>query len=345
MSCYINSMLQCMTFCTTFLRYFSLDQVKKHYEANYMKGCKPGSSFCPLSGFVEHLQMYRFLSDTGTYAFFQPNTFLGEGFRSERRWQGMGDGTEPTQEDAQEYLIYLLPGITNPWYPGSNKCQSLESEKRFGGATIVSRKCLRRCGAPEKRQNEHFTTVVLNFRPRDLSPKGTPVASLKRVSLSDLLVHYSEEQILPLAEAVDCQFCKSKQQHTEKRDFTKYPPVLVLQLARFRADGSKIENPVDFEETLGMPGLTYNLRSVSAHLPGHYISYVKSDTNWFLTNDRYVREFAPGEELLDQKDIRNQAYVLFYEPDPFDYYRYLKNVLRDEVTIVHFLNVLITLLN
>ncbi|KAF8821236.1 putative Ubiquitin carboxyl-terminal hydrolase 3 [Cardiosporidium cionae] len=109
-----------------------------------------------------------------------------------------------------------------------------------------------------------------------------------------------------------CKICK-KQTIAERQFFLMRPPrILLIQLKRFSADGSKLPYRVDFPiNDLIIPNcntnVAYVLIGVVQHRgksgkAGHYISFVrrkrKSSTTWFKCDDEKV-------VLVDEMEVRN----------------------------------------
>ncbi|CAJ0925544.1 unnamed protein product [Ranitomeya imitator] len=221
------------------------------------------------------------------------------------------------QQDAQEFLRFLLDGLHNEvnritvrpkpctqdldHLPDAEKGKQmwkryLEREdsrivELFVGQLKSSLTCTE-CG--------YCSTVFDPFW--DLS---LPIAkkSVPEVSLMDCIRLFTKEDVLDGDEKPTCCRCKARRRCTKKFTIQKFPKILVLHLKRFsegRIRSSKLSTFVNFplkdldlrefsSET--STHATYNLYAVSNHsgttMGGHYTAYCKSPNNgeWHTFND------------------------------------------------------------
>lgn len=85
------------------------------------------------------------------------------------------------------------------------------------------------------------------------------------------------------------------------------PLVLTVHLKRQRADGSKVDDPVEYETVMTLLGCTYHLFGICFHRDGHYTAACELDGAWRLMDDDQVRPYEATEDAA--KDV----YMLFFK--------------------------------
>ncbi|CAL8268141.1 unnamed protein product [Merluccius merluccius] len=248
------------------------------------------------------------------------------------------------QQDAQEFLRFLLDGLHNDvnratvcprasedfdHLPDTEKSQKMWSRYResedskvvdlFVGQLKSSLTCSE-CG---------FCSTM--FDPFwDLS---LPIAqeNSEEATLTDCMRLLTREDVLDGEERPTCQRCKVRRKCSKKFAIQKFPQVLVLHLKRFSeppALSSKLTTFVDFplaeldlSEFASADDVhaVYSLYAVSNHsgniLGGHCTAYCKNPEleQWYRFNDSRVSPMSASE-------VRSSdAYVLFYELAPHQY--------------------------
>ncbi len=102
------------------------------------------------------------------------------------------------------------------------------------------------------------------------------------------------------------------------------PPILTLVLQRIDAYERKNMVPIDVQKHLSIQGKTYELKSIVLHRgnhleKGHFVALVNNDNDWFLCNDKTIKQCRAGQDVLLQarKLIKGgntlTPYILFYE--------------------------------
>ena len=99
---------------------------------------------------------------------------------------------------------------------------------------------------------------------------------------------------------------------------TRWPPVLVLHVKRFRQDATgrlrKIPEHLFFEELLHSAefGVTYSLQAVAVHKGpfgrGHYVAFVRDSSDQWV----HVDDSAPPAPVPFAAVQRSQAYLLVF---------------------------------
>nr|XP_034190635.1 ubiquitin carboxyl-terminal hydrolase Usp2-like isoform X1 [Osmia lignaria]XP_034190636.1 ubiquitin carboxyl-terminal hydrolase Usp2-like isoform X1 [Osmia lignaria] len=247
-----------------------------------------------------------------------------------------------SQQDAQEFLRYLLEGLHEDVNRVTVKPQpihtdipemftdsqkAVESWKRylrsedsmvvdvFVGQLRSSLRCT---------SCDHVSVTLDPFW--DLS---LPIPARNgTVKLSQCLEHFTREEVLDGDEKPTCSKCQMRRKCTKSFSIQKFPKILVIHLKRFspmeRYRG-KLNVMVDFPLTgldlsafaaPRVPGCTYNLYGVANHsgttYSGHYTAYCKHPYSgeWHEYNDSRV-SVVPARSV-----VSSEAYVLFYEQQP-----------------------------
>lgn len=163
------------------------------------------------------------------------------------------------------------------------------------------------------------------------------IGSSKGIKLESAFVNFCLPEVLDGKDRYRCENCNELVQSTKTLTLKSLPPVLCVQLKRFRHDSyfsSKLNNVVEYpvegldlrhflhKEFIGSPlssSSEYDLLGIVNHRGsfngGHYVAYCRDLANgrWLEFDDSRVREISESELL------GVQAYLLFYiqkgEPD------------------------------
>ncbi|XP_026854356.1 ubiquitin carboxyl-terminal hydrolase 2-like [Electrophorus electricus] len=322
-TCFMNSILQCLS-NTHDLRDYCL---RNTHRIDLNNNCRAKAALME-----EFAKLTQTLWTTASNEAVSPSDFKTQVQKYAPRFMGYN------QQDAQEFLRFLLDGLHNEVNRGSlrartpvedfdhlsddekakrmwNKYLEREDSKvvdLFVGQLKSSLTCSE-CG---------FCSTV--FDPFwDLS---LPIAkSSGEVTLNDCLRLFTKEDVLDGNEKPTCQRCKAKRKCTKKFTIQKFPKVLVLHLKRFseaRVKTAKLSTFVNFPikeldlrqfASDNSVNAIYNLYAVSNHtgttLGGHYTAYCRNPSSgeWYTYNDSRVSPMSSSQ-------VRSSdAYVLFYE--------------------------------
>ncbi|BAT76182.1 hypothetical protein LR48_Vigan01g244600 [Vigna angularis] len=297
-TCFLNSVLQCLTYTEPLAAYL---QSGKHKTSCHVAG------FCALCAIQNHVS--RALQSTGRIL--SPEDLVGNlrcisrNFRNAR------------QEDAHEYMVNLLECMHKCCLPSGVPSESPSAyeksfvHKIFGGRLRSQVKC-------------HQCSYCSNkFDPfLDLS-----LEIFKADSLQKALANFTAAEWLDGGEReYYCQRCKQKVSARKQLTIHKAPYVLTIHLKRFHAHdpGQKIKKKVNFSCALDLKpfvsgsydgDVKYSLYGVLVHTgssthSGHYYCYVRTSNNmWYTLDDNRVSHVSE-REVLNQ-----QAYMLFYVRD------------------------------
>ena len=236
------------------------------------------------------------------------------------------------QHDAHEFLASLLNGIAEelhrvfPKPEGSAHCCFIHD--LFQGENISLMQC---CGCDSVRDSkETFLNLDIDLAGEDSTEKY----------LGDLLENRQHLELMKGDERVFCESCHCLQETTRRVliDADNIPPVLLIQLKRFKYDAagglSKMSDKIIFPQTLVLQKgedekVFYDLVGCVVHIgrsldSGHYVSVCKTVSRWCLFNDDYVlsvddtwlRKIYGGRVVVqdgtEAKVFKSHAYLLAY---------------------------------
>ncbi|XP_044579913.1 probable serine/threonine-protein kinase DDB_G0282963 isoform X2 [Cotesia glomerata] len=243
------------------------------------------------------------------------------------------------QQDAQEFLRYLLEGLHEDVNRVAVKPQPIltdipdhftdsqkatESWKRYlrsEDSTIVDAFVGQLRSSLQCTSCDHISVTLDPFWDLSL-PIPTRSGTVK---LNQCLEHFTKTEIMDGDEKPTCSKCQMRRKCTKRFSIQKFPKILVIHLKRFSPTErfrSKLSVLVDFPLTgldlsafaaTGVQGCTYNLYGVANHsgtpYSGHYTAYCKHPYSgeWHEYNDSRVSSVSASSV------ISSEAYVLFYE--------------------------------
>uniref|UniRef100_A0A8C5HP21 Ubiquitin carboxyl-terminal hydrolase 42-like n=1 Tax=Gouania willdenowi TaxID=441366 RepID=A0A8C5HP21_GOUWI len=284
-TCYLNSVLQCITYTPPLANYML---TKEHSKTCH----EPG--FCMMCIMENHiLQVF---ANSGRVI--RP-TAIAKHFQS------------GNQEDAHEFLRYTVEAMQQSCLPAIKLDRQTQAttliHQVFGGYLRSRVKCLN-CQAVSD-TIDPFLDVTLDIQ--DISS-----------TVSEALEQFVKAEQLGGENAYKCSKCEHMVTATKRFTVHKSANVLTVSLKRFDDfTGGKISKHVKYSEYLdlrpfmsqteGKPRI-YSLYAVLVHSGhsdryGHYFFYVKaSDNQWYRMNDTKVSKSDISAVL------KHQAYVLFY---------------------------------
>eukprot|EP00475_Leptophrys_vorax_P044966 TRINITY_DN9199_c0_g1_i4.p1 TRINITY_DN9199_c0_g1~~TRINITY_DN9199_c0_g1_i4.p1 ORF type:complete len:585 (+),score=114.01 TRINITY_DN9199_c0_g1_i4:235-1755(+) len=307
-SCYLNSILQCITYTPPLQVFFK----KYSHIAECPHGLseEKGISFCMFCEIENH---YRTIAEADKP--FIPVNILSRLSEIDR------DFLLGQHEDAHEFFRAVVRGWQSSCLGFGKKYanynlnpRSLETSfvSQLYGGYLQSELSCPSCGKSSS-SFEHF---------EDLSLEISDVTD----SLSDALETFTNPEVLDSANKYMCPECK-EQVRAEKRLTIHYAPnVLVIHLKRFRVGfQGKINKKVTFPVDLGLgPFMSsstaqtdkalYKLYGIVVHLDmfnissfGHYVAYLRDCRSaWYKLDDNRVEPVSVNTVL------KQNAYLLFY---------------------------------
>ncbi|XP_075219029.1 ubiquitin carboxyl-terminal hydrolase 2-like isoform X2 [Lycorma delicatula] len=320
-TCFLNSVVQCLS---------NTPQLKEYLTSGaYLSEINPESRGALIKSFAD---LIRDLWQ-GENKIINTTSFKSQIQRFAPRFMGY------SQQDAQEFLRYLLEGLhedvnrvtvkprdyTQIDDHLSENQKALESWKRylrcdnskivdlFVGQLKSTLKCTV-CG--------HCSTTYEVFWDLSL-PLPSRTGSLR---LSQCLEHFTKEEILDGDEMPTCSKCKVRRKCSKGFTIQKLPNILVLHLKRFSPTERfrKLSATVDFpltnldmssymDSSANLETPLYNLYAVSNHSgnthSGHYTAYCRQPhtDNWYHFNDSRV------SPIPTRHVVSSEAYILFYQ--------------------------------
>lgn len=308
-TCYLNSVLQCLTYTPPLANFCLKYQHSSSCDAAAVASDKKRE--CPFC--ILEKRIVRSLSiDSTLDSPLKINNCLrlfAEHFKHGR------------QEDAHEFLRYVIDACHNTCL----RLKKLQLQRRkggscgesgngntivkeiFGGALQSQVKCLS-CGA-ESNKVDDIMDISLDI--------------LHCGSLKDALQRFFQPEILDGNNKYKCDSCKKLVAARKQMSVLQAPNVLVIQLKRFEGIfGGKVDKPIGFEEVLVLSSYMYKgsqdlhpeyrlcgtiVHSGFSPDSGHYYAYIKDAmSRWYCCNDAYVT-LSSLQEVLSEK-----AYILFF---------------------------------
>ncbi|KAL0735036.1 hypothetical protein Bca4012_011246 [Brassica carinata] len=296
-TCYLNSVLQCLTYTEPLAAYLQ--------DVAHEQRCRV-AGFCALCAMQRHVR--NALQATGKILapkYLVSNLrCVSQNFRKCR------------QEDAHEYMISLLECMHKCCLPSGVPSESSDAyrsslvHKIFGGSLRSRVKCAQCSYCSDK--FDPFLDLSLDISRAD--------------SLQRALLRFTAVELLDNGGKVyQCERCKQKVKAEKQLTVFKAPSVLTVHLKRFEAHRSgKIDKKVEFPPAIDMKpfvsgpyegNLKYTLYGVLVHYggsihSGHYYCYVRTSSGmWYSLDDKKVYQ-------VSEKTVFNQkAYMLFYVRD------------------------------
>ncbi|KAJ7514998.1 hypothetical protein O6H91_23G068000 [Diphasiastrum complanatum] len=289
-TCYINSVLQCMTYTPPLANFFG--------KGRHRVTCQH-AEFCPMCDFEAHV--HQALSSSGQtvapYDIVKNLSCVSQDFE---RWH---------QEDAHEYMRLFLDAmqkccLTTNLGRNSSGSNMTVFQKIFGGCLRSRMRCTNCLHCSDT--FDPFLDLSL-----DIVQAGT---------LAKALACFTGVEIIDGDDKYRCESCQKRVRALKRFTIHKAPVVLTIQLKRFNSAAEKIDKKVGFRQTLdikpftsnGLEAIRYRLYAVLVHSGGsvqygHYFCYVQTSAEtWHMLDDSTVKQ-------VDEKTVFEQeAYMLFY---------------------------------
>ncbi|KAM0918434.1 hypothetical protein ACQ4PT_008968 [Festuca glaucescens] len=297
-TCYLNSVLQCLTYTEPFAAYLR--------SGRHKSSCRT-AGFCALCALQNHVNTA--LQSTGKIV--TPSQIvknlrcISRSFRNSR------------QEDAHELMVNLLESMHKCCLPSGVPSESASAyekslvHKIFGGRLRSQVKCTRCLHCSNK--FDPFLDLSL-----DIGKATTLVRALENFTEDELLDGGKKQY--------QCERCRQKVVAKKRFTIDRAPNVLTVHLKRFSPFNprEKIDKKVDFQPVLDLEPFVsdskgadykYSLYGVLVHAgwstqSGHYYCYVRTSSGmWHNLDDNQVRQVCEADVL------KQKAYMLFYVRD------------------------------
>ncbi|XP_064006513.1 ubiquitin carboxyl-terminal hydrolase 42-like [Pogoniulus pusillus] len=317
-TCFINSVLQCLTYTPPLANYF--------LSGLHRRSCQQ-QVFCMMCTMEAHI--CDVLQAAGSIL--EPLSVL-------ESLQCVGDlFLDGRQEDAHEFFCFLLMAMQadcptessrRDLCPGLSDKARLREERALYPTPFLS--SLELC-LPSRNIIQQIFEGLLRSRLTCLSCDAVsdsyepfldvPLDVGGASSVSAALQGFVQPELLDGANCIRCRSCDTVAAASKGFSIQDAPPVLTLALKRFGMTGRKLSKAVEFPLSLDLrPYMSqargelclYSLYAVLVHrgggsASGHYFCYVKASNGlWYRMDDTSVTPCAVGTVL------RQQAYLLFY---------------------------------
>ncbi|CAG9861640.1 unnamed protein product [Phyllotreta striolata] len=327
-TCFMNSVIQCLSNTRWLLEYLRKDVYLRDINTSIssMKGSL-------IKAFAEVIR--ELWSEDCMDRVVNTTSLKGQIQRFAPRFIGY------SQQDAQEFLRYLLEGLHEDVNRVMEKPKPIltEIDEKLSDNDKAQEAWRRYLRMDNSKIVDHFVGQLkstlkctycghcsVTFDPFwDLSlpiPQRTG-----QLRLSQCLDSFTREETLDGDEKPTCSKCKERRRCTKSFSIHKFPKVLVIHLKRFSPTErfrGKLNVTVDFPlEDLDMSQYAadnvatsrYNLYAISNHsgtaFSGHYTAYCRHPYTgqWHEYNDSRVSPISP------RSLVSGEAYVLFYEQE------------------------------
>ena len=252
-TCYMNSILQCMNGTIPLSRYFMDGSYKQHINKENVLGSR-GVLAEAFANVVRHLW-------DGQYKFISPMTFKEVSGRLNEMFK------TSDQQDAQEFLEFLLDGLHEDLNPNASRTKlqdlTLEDERvrerlpdPYASFLEWQRYTHRNFSVVvnwfQGQLSSRLTCLTCNTRSTTYSPfmyLSLPVPPKKNPTILDCLEEFCTEETLEKEDAWQCPKCKKPRKATKKLTITRLPHMLIIHLKRFTNKGpwrDKLNTPIEY---------------------------------------------------------------------------------------------------
>ncbi|CAG8447803.1 409_t:CDS:2 [Ambispora leptoticha] len=254
-TCFMNSVIQCLSGTIPFSRYFLNGSYKQHVNLINPLGTKG-----QLAEAFAKLIRYMW---SGQYTFVSPVTFKEAIGRFAPQFSGSD------QQDSQEFLAYLLDGLHEDlniikYKPPMRELTEKEEEER---ELLPSQKVSEIAWEEYTRRNCSMVVSLFQGQYRSRLQCLTcgktstkydafmclqvpiPAKSYEKINLHHCLNEFVKEEILEGKDAWHCPRCRVPRRATKSLILSRLPNILLIHLKRFSYDGpfrNKLETVVDF---------------------------------------------------------------------------------------------------
>lgn len=286
-TCFMNSVIQCLSYVPPLVSYFCSDLYHSHINFNSQEGSR-GELAIELGGLIEKLNAHK-------HRYIEPKSFR------EKIVKHIGfAGNE--QQDSHEFMMMLFEKLHHDlkYHKHDGKDKSIVSDLFEGMLTSTLTCTYCKC---HSKTFEEFNCLSL------------PIPSETRCNIYECLRHFLQPERIP---AWECPRCNQKREAEKEIDIHRLPKILIIHLKRFSQDGrwrqklqTVVDFPVDSRLDVGHQLTTYNLLAVVNHYGhlegGHYTAFCKLfNQHWYKFDDSNV------SEIRDSNICGQAAYLLFY---------------------------------
>lgn len=322
-TCFMNSVLQCLSNTKPLLEYFLRDDFT--FDKNTTTSSMKGQLVTAYANLMK--SMWNERSDSQV----SPNSFKTQIQRFAPRFMGYA------QQDAQEFLRYLLEGLHEDVNKVTSKPKPVTiQDEDFSNDQDKAKEYWR---VYLTYDNSHIVEIFVGQLKSELRfdcdhrsvtfdpfwDLSVPIPKMRNdVSIIQCLTAFMKAEVLDGDERPTCSQCRKRMRCTKMFSIQRFPTILVLHLKRFSQGrySQKVSTCVDFPQVLDMTEYSsekggkrvlYNLYGVSNHSggvhSGHYTANCKHPYSgeWNVFNDTRVSPTSAS------RAVSSEAYLLFYE--------------------------------
>ncbi|CAO3696223.1 unnamed protein product [Rhizopus stolonifer] len=330
-TCYMNSIIQCLSGTLPFARYFISGVFRQHVNRTN----KLGTGGILTERFADLLRAMW----NENYNFVSPMTFRDAIIKFAPRFSGTN------QHDSQEFLTFLLDGIHEDVNLARKPMQEIEYDNLpdwQASAMSWERYLTRHTSIVVSLFQGQYQSRLICSSCKHTSTTYTPFMSLslpippKRLKITNLTLYqcldfFVKEEVLEKEDAWFCPQCKKKRKATKQLTLSRLPDVLLIHLKRFSADGlfkNKLDTMVKYptrgfdlhgyvskfippkqSSAQDRASSTYDLYAVSNHYGslsgGHYTAYVKDGHRdvWHYFDDSKFSTCDESKVIVKYTDL------------------------------------------
>ncbi|XP_034290556.1 inactive ubiquitin carboxyl-terminal hydrolase 50 [Pantherophis guttatus] len=237
-----------------------------------------------------------------------------------------------TQQDAQEFLIYVLNEL-------HEALKKTNKKKNQGSSSTAweSRSCLSDCSIITRLFEGHLSYDIMclecqttTYKTEIFTVLSLPIPYESECSLEECLDCFFQQDVLTWNNQINCSCCGIKTDAAVKASIAKSPKMVIFHLKRFDCQGSyKKKLKTDIYYPLNNLDLSpyiyplfrknpkYNLFAVVNHFGdldgGHYTAFCRHtlSQNWYNFDDSQINEIPESSVQT------SAAYLLFYSSQAF----------------------------
>ena len=330
-SCFLNSVIQSLRYCTDFSNYFTSGAYMAH-----LKNDRPTAAIVE-----ETADVFKGMwnGDVRARASMAPRGFVASSARISSQSPTFEELFRGGQEDSAEALTFVLDAIhegvsrkvkmdvvgtpktsedvhqikaLQAWSEFYAKGYSPVVEQFFG--QLMTATICRNC----KNKHSRFDPWMMIKAPID-------AAAGNNQPLSACIDKAFDKEVV---DDYECENCKTRGQVDLEHTISKLPPVIILSLKRFDNNNNKIRTKIDidldktdFAKWISFPSVAkhisteYTIFAAIEHhggsRGGHYLSYAKHNGAWISYDDQQISD-VPTDRV-----INNDTYVLFMTRKPY----------------------------
>ncbi len=320
-TCYMNSILQCLSHTEALREFFLLDTYKQTLHTDKIQ-------FIMVNEFNKLLRgLWYENAVVSPKSFFQYLQVLSMKC-------GSGNFVGNNQHDSSELLVFILDCINEALttsIPDFIERTDLSDEELVHYRANKSwHSVLKNSMSPivpmfYNQQHVEITCAHCNeisFNNDPILILHLPIPSLsagQTATIYDCLDHLSICETFDDENLYKCEKCGQESNAKRQEKIYKTAETLIVSFKRFSKNGLKNQAPIHFpvdaldisKYCISKDNTQYKLYAIANHVgslnSGHCFSYIENGGNWFEFNDIYVRG------IDRDKIVTNSAYVLFYK--------------------------------